>query len=158
MVNACNVHCIHWTPALSFSYSRRERKSAENLGLCVQYCTKWVQSYDPLFYVETALGGGLHVSDPQIWIADSGKRVYKIWNLVYKIVQNKYKIMIYFSLSKSVLGGAGDMHFLVPLVIQPLDTRNRQFLFIRFYFIHFSRFNSISISLFWENTGSASEN
>ncbi len=32
-------------------------------------------------------------------------RAYKIWDLVYKIVQNKYKIMIYFSLSKSVLGG-----------------------------------------------------
>ncbi len=29
---------------------------------------------------------------------------------------------------------------------------------IRFYFIHFSRLNSISIILFWENTGSASEN
>ncbi len=35
--------------------------------------------------------------------------VYKIWDLVYKIVQNKYKIMIYFSFSKSVRG-AGDMH------------------------------------------------
>ncbi len=31
-------------------------------------------------------------------------------------------------------------------------------IFIRFYFIHFSRLNSISIILFWENTGSASEN
>ncbi len=31
-------------------------------------------------------------------------------------------------------------------------------LFIRFYFIHFSRLNSISIILFWENTGSTSEN
>ncbi len=30
--------------------------------------------------------------------------------------------------------------------------------FIRFYFIHFSKLNSISIILFWENTGSASEN
>ncbi len=29
---------------------------------------------------------------------------------------------------------------------------------IRFYFIHFSRLNSISIILFWENTGSASKN
>ncbi len=29
---------------------------------------------------------------------------------------------------------------------------------IRFYFIHFSRLNSISIILFWENTGNASEN
>ncbi len=29
---------------------------------------------------------------------------------------------------------------------------------IRFYFIHFSRLDSISIILFWENTGSASEN
>ncbi len=31
-------------------------------------------------------------------------------------------------------------------------------LFIRFYFIHFSRLKSISIILFWENTRSASEN
>ncbi len=31
-------------------------------------------------------------------------------------------------------------------------------IFIRFYFIHFSRLNSIPIILFWENTGSASEN
>ncbi len=31
-------------------------------------------------------------------------------------------------------------------------------IFIRFYFIHFSRLNSISLILFWENTGSASEN
>ncbi len=30
---------------------------------------------------------------------------YKIWDSVYKIVQNKYKIMIYFSFLKSVLGG-----------------------------------------------------
>ncbi len=28
---------------------------------------------------------------------------------------------------------------------------------IGFYFIHFSRLNSISLKLFWENTGSASE-
>ncbi len=33
-----------------------------------------------------------------------------------------------------------------------------QVIFIRFYFIHFSRLNSISIILFWENTGSASKN
>ncbi len=31
-------------------------------------------------------------------------------------------------------------------------------LFIRFYFINFSRLNSISIILFWENTGNAGEN
>ncbi len=32
------------------------------------------------------------------------------------------------------------------------------FFFILFYFIHISRLNSISIILFWENTGSASKN
>ncbi len=37
-------------------------------------------------------------------IAQEGM-VYKIWDSEYKIVQNKYKIMIYFSFSKSVLGG-----------------------------------------------------
>ncbi len=37
-------------------------------------------------------------------IAQEGM-VYKIWDSVYKIVKNKYKIMIYFSFSKSVLGG-----------------------------------------------------
>ncbi len=31
-------------------------------------------------------------------------------------------------------------------------------IFISFYFIHFSRLNSISIILFWENTRSASKN
>ncbi len=31
-------------------------------------------------------------------------------------------------------------------------------IFIRFYFIHFPRLNSISIILFWENTASASKN
>ncbi len=36
--------------------------------------------------------------------------VYKIWDSVYKIVQNKYKIVIYFSFSKSVFGGGGDMY------------------------------------------------
>ncbi len=35
---------------------------------------------------------------------------YKIVQNKYKIVQNKYKIMIHFSFSKSVFGGAGDMH------------------------------------------------
>ncbi len=39
-------------------------------------------------------------------IAQEGM-VYKIWALVYKIVQNKYKIMIYFSFSKCVLGEGG---------------------------------------------------
>ncbi len=36
--------------------------------------------------------------------------VYEIWDLVYKIVQHKYKIMIYFSFTKSVLGGGGRWH------------------------------------------------
>ncbi len=35
---------------------------------------------------------------------------------------------------------------------------NSRMFFIRFYFIHFSRLNSISIILFWEDTGSASKN
>ncbi len=65
------------------------------------------KNYDPVFYVETAFGGGLHVTSPQkfeLLIAQEGM-VYKIWDSVYKIVQNKYKIMIFFSFSKSVLGG-----------------------------------------------------
>ncbi len=40
--------------------------------------------------------GGLHfTSTPkfELRIAQEGK-VYKIWNLMYKIVQNEYKIMI----------------------------------------------------------------
>ncbi len=38
-------------------------------------------------------------------IAQEGM-VYKIWDSLYKIVQNKYKIIIYFSFSKSIWGGA----------------------------------------------------
>ncbi len=37
-------------------------------------------------------------------IAQEGM-AYKIWDSVYKIVQNKYKIMVHFSFSKFVLGG-----------------------------------------------------
>ncbi len=40
----------------------------------------------------------------ELLIAQEGM-MYKIWDSVYKIEQNKYKIMIYFSFSKSVLGG-----------------------------------------------------
>ncbi len=47
----------------------------------------------------------------QLPIAQEGM-VYKICDSVYKIVQNKYKIMLYFSFSKSVLGVAGDMYLL----------------------------------------------
>ncbi len=37
--------------------------------------------------------------------------VFKIWVLVYKIVENKCKIMIYFSLSKSIFWeGGGRWH------------------------------------------------
>ncbi len=57
-----------------------------------------MQNYDPVFYVETAFRG-LHVTTPkfELPIAQEG--------MVYKIVQSKYKIMIYFSFSKSVLVG-----------------------------------------------------
>ncbi len=44
----------------------------------------------------------LQPSKFELRIAEEGK-VYKMWDLVYKIVQNKYKIMIYFSFSNSVL-------------------------------------------------------
>ncbi len=52
----------------------------------------------------------LHVSDTppplkfELQIAEQEK-VYKNWDFGNKTVQNKYKIMMYFSLSKSVLGG-----------------------------------------------------
>ncbi len=35
---------------------------------------------------------------------------------------------------------------------------NHSNLFIYFYFIHFSRLNSVSLKLFWENTGRTCEN
>ncbi len=63
---------------------------------------KIVQNYNPVFYVETALGGGAVCLRPPkfgLGIADE-ERVYKIWDLVYKIVQNKYKIMIRGSFQK----------------------------------------------------------
>ncbi len=53
-------------------------------------------------------------------------------------------------------------NFLVLLEAAPSGSRHGYLpcrkLFISFYFIHFSRLNSISIILFWENTGSSSEN
>ncbi len=60
------------------------------------------------FYVETSLVGvGAACQQPlkfELRTAEDGV-VYKIWALVYKIVQNKYRIMMYFSLSKSVFWG-----------------------------------------------------
>ncbi len=41
---------------------------------------------------------------------------------VYKIVQNKYKIMMYFSFSKSVLGGGGDMYLSSILQVEGILT------------------------------------
>ncbi len=82
------------------------RNGVQNLGLGVQNRAKRVQNYDPVFYVETTFGG-LHVTSPlkfELPIAQEGM-VYKIWDSVCKIVQNKYKVVIYFSFSKSVLGG-----------------------------------------------------
>ncbi len=53
--------------------------------------------------------GGLHFTShhlPKFELPMAqGGMVYKISDSVYKIVQNKYKIMIYFSFSKSVLVG-----------------------------------------------------
>ncbi len=67
---------------------------------------KILQNYDPFFYVETAIGW---VTCPQphkfeLRIGHEG-RVYKIWNSMYKIVQNEYKIMIQFFMLKLHLGG-----------------------------------------------------
>ncbi len=59
------------------------------------------------FYLETSFrGGGCMSPTPKfkLRIAQEGK-VYKIWDLVYKIVQNKYKIMIQFFILKLHLGG-----------------------------------------------------
>ncbi len=80
---------------------------------------KIVQNDDPVSYVENAFGV-THVTSPipkfQLPIVQEGM-VYKIWDSVYKIVQNKYKIMIYFSFLKSVLWvGACDMYLLVESV------------------------------------------
>ncbi len=72
------------------------RNGVQNLAL-------GVQNYEIVFYLETSFGG-LQVTSFQIWIADSAQRKgITIFDLVYKIVQNDYKIMIYFSFSKSVL-------------------------------------------------------
>ncbi len=40
----------------------------------------------------------------QIWKTEEG-RVYKIWDLVYKILQTEYKVMIQFFMLKLHLGG-----------------------------------------------------
>ncbi len=55
------------------------------------------------------LNGGLHVSHhhPKIWITVTWRtKDRQIWNLVYKIVQNEYKIMIQFFILKLHFGGA----------------------------------------------------
>ncbi len=84
--NCISEGCISPAPQIWIAHSTR-RNGVQNLGLDIQNCTNWVQNYDPVFYVETALGG-LHVTSPQIWIADSPRgMLYKIWDLVYKIVQ-----------------------------------------------------------------------
>ncbi len=52
-------------------------------------------------------GGGAACLQPfkfELQIAEEG-RVYKIWDLVYKIVQNEYKIMIQFFTLELHLGG-----------------------------------------------------
>ncbi len=78
----------------------------QNLWLDIQNCTKWVQNYDPVFYVETAfVGAACHQPHKFELPIEQEGMVYKIWDSVYKIVQNKYKIMLYFSFSKSVFGG-----------------------------------------------------
>ncbi len=59
-------------------------------------------------------------------IAQEGM-VYKIWESVYKIVQNKYKIMIYFSFSKSVLGGGGDMYLVQDLSLACPQSHSAEF-------------------------------
>ncbi len=82
-----------------------------------EFCTKFGTRCTKLYKMSTKLWssflcwnciwGGLHVTSLpkfELPIAQEGM-VYKICDSVYKIGQNKYKIMIYFSFSKSVLGG-----------------------------------------------------
>ncbi len=64
-----------------------------DLVLGVQSCTKWVQNYDPFFYVETAFGG-LHVTSPlkfELPIAQDGM-VYKIWTRCTKLYKISTKL------------------------------------------------------------------
>ncbi len=94
------VHKVPLAPQIWIAESAR-RKDVENLGLDVQNCAKWVQNYDPVFYVETAFGGGMHVSAPtpkfKLWLAEEER--------MYKIVQNEYKIMIQLFMLKLHLEG-----------------------------------------------------
>ncbi len=64
------------------------------------------------FFMLKLHSGTLHASDPlplkfELRIAEG--RMYKVWDLVYKIVQNEYKIMIQFFMLKLSLGGGGCM-------------------------------------------------
>ncbi len=81
-------------------------KGVQNLGLDVQNCTKWEQNYDPVFYIETAFRWAACHQLPkfELPIAQEGM-MYKIWDSMYKIVQNEYKIMIQFFMLKLHLGG-----------------------------------------------------
>ncbi len=69
---------------------------------------KIVQNDDPVFYVETAFRV-MHVPQKptpklKLQLADGG-RMYKIWDMMYKIVQNEYKIMIQLFVFELHLGG-----------------------------------------------------
>ncbi len=105
--NCISGCCISPTLQIWIADSGR-KKSVQNTKFGT-WCTKWVQNYNPVFYVGTAFGrgGGCISQAPQIWIADSArKKVYKIWDLVNKIVQIEYKIMIHFFYVESRFGAA----------------------------------------------------
>ncbi len=104
---------FHQHPQIWIAHSAR-RNGVYNLELDVQNCTKWVQNYDLVLYVETAFGAVAVCHQPpkfELSIAQEGvvykiwDSVYKIWDSVYKIVQNEYKIMIQFFMFKLHLGG-----------------------------------------------------
>ncbi len=78
--NCISGGCISPAPQMWIADSAR-RKDVQNLGLGVQNCTKWVQNYDTVFYVETAFGGCMSPTPTpkfKLLLAEGG-RIYKIF-------------------------------------------------------------------------------
>ncbi len=90
---------VHLTSPQIWIAERARRKGVQNLGLNVQNCTKWVQNYGTVFHVETTFGGDARLppNTPnfELRLAEGG-RMYKVWELVFKIVIHFFILKLHF--------------------------------------------------------------
>ncbi len=94
-------------PNLNWGYLKKE--GCTKFGTCTKLYKIMIQFFMLKLHLEGSEGCMSPAPKFELGIAQE-VRVYKIWDLVYKIVQNKYKIMTFFSFSKSVWGGSGVMY------------------------------------------------